>query len=181
MTKEIVCLSGEIILVDDEDYPVLSRHRWRYRHSARGICYAATQMNIGDHKDWRTIFMHNMILGFAFYVDHHDGDTKNNQKGNLRPATMQLNGWNSRKQKTVRGLPCSSQYKGVRRVESKTKGTRWLASLKHVEEGAHKSTGRMIYIGYFDTEIGAAKAYNKKVRELRGEWAWINPLPGEAA
>ena len=42
MTKEITCLKGEVILVDDEDYPVLSRHKWRYRHSMRDMHYAAT-------------------------------------------------------------------------------------------------------------------------------------------
>ena len=37
------------------------------------------------------------------------------------------------------------------------KGVRWLASLKHVEKGGHRSTGRMIRIGYFDSEIEAAR------------------------
>lgn len=73
--------------------------------------------------------------------------------------------------------PCTSQYKGVRKVVGVRKGTRWLAYIKHVELGQPKQTGKMIYISYFNDEIEAAKAYNIKAKELRGEWAWENPIP----
>jgi hypothetical protein len=33
-------------------------------------------------------------------------------------------------------------------------------------------------MGPYDSEIEAAKAYNAKVIELRGEYAWVNPIPG---
>jgi hypothetical protein len=31
------------------------------------------------------------------------------------------------------------------------------------------------------TQDEAARAYNKKIVELRGEWAWVNPVSEKAA
>lgn len=178
MTKEIVCSGGEIILVDDEDYPVISRHKWHYTaNGANTRSYAVTRLNMSD-RGVRTIFMHSMIIGFALNVDHEDQNTKNNTKNNIRPASWQQNQWNKPKSKTTHGKPCTSKYKGVRYAP--LKGIpRWLAMIKHVEEGKHKSTGTIIRIGYFWNEDDAASAYNKKVKELRGEWAWVNILPNQ--
>jgi len=98
----------------------------------------------------------------------------NMQKENLRPATWQENGWNKGKPNRA----STSKFKGV--SYRPLKGVpRWLAYFKHVEPGKHKSTGKYIYIGYFFSEIEAAKAYNEKIVEARGKYAWTNPIPGE--
>lgn len=178
MAKEIICLHGEAILVDDEDYPLLVRHRWRYRDNGKK-CYAATQMNVGGEKSWRTIFMHNMILGFAFQVDHVDGDTKNNQKSNLRPATYQENGWNKGKPKRSRYGEPASQFKGVHREVQKDASVRWRVVIKLTGKGVRPA--KYLRLGPFDDEVEAARVYNAEIVKLRGEWAWVNPLPGEAA
>lgn len=175
MTKKIICSGDEEILVDNEDYPVLSRHKWHYTaNGSKTRWYAVTRLNTDD-KSVRTIFMHSMIMGFAFNVDHHDNNTKNNRKKNLRPASWQQNGWNRGKPKSGRHGEPTSQYKGVSYSPLKGKD-RWVALIKHVEEGKHKSTGKVIRLGYYDTEHEAALAYDKKVLELRGEWAWTNIL-----
>lgn len=176
MTKEIICSGGEKVLIDDEDYPVISRHKWHYTTNGLGTrSYAVTRLNTSD-RGVRTLFMHSMILGFAFQVDHVDNNPMNNTKANLRPATWQENQWNKGKPKSGRHGKPSSQYKGVSYRPIKGKD-RWFASIKHVEQGKDKSTGIVIRIGYFWNEIDAAKAYNAKVKELRGEWAWVNEIP----
>lgn len=177
MVKEIICKTdGAVILVDDEDYPVLSRFPW-YRG---GMGAHPMTFIYGKNDTSHTVYMHQILSGGAVNTDHIDLNVCNMQKDNLRPSTYQTNGWNKGKQGLCSGkrVP-TSRFKGV--SYRPLRGTpRWLAMIKHVEEGKHKSTGKMIYIGYFFDEIEAAKAYNAEVKELRGEWAWVNPIPGEA-
>lgn len=174
MTKKIQLQTGETTLVDDEDYEFLSRFKWRYGGQPHRKYVVAS----GDRmeKSQVTYYMHTLILGGRM-GDHADGNTLDNRKANVRVCTVQENGWNKGKPKGCRHGKPTSKYKGVRKVESKAKGTRWLAFFKHVEPGAHKSTGRTIYIGYFPTEIEAAKAYNREIVKYRGEFAWLNPIP----
>ncbi len=180
MTKEIICSGGEIILVDDEDYAVLSRHPWHYTANGNKTrFYAVTRLNTSEGKIVRTIFMHNMILGFSFYVDHRDNNTKNNTKDNLRPATMQENGWNKGKNRCNRHGANSSAYKGVIRCVGAKGNVYYRIIIKLSKKG--EKPERFCRMGPFATEIQAAQAYNKKIVELRGDWAWVNPLPGEAA
>lgn len=175
MVKEIVCANGEIALCDDEDYPLLSRFSWFMAASPEKRKPYPHCNFVGKKDKHKRIPMHQMVMGGAYGPDHIDGNGFNNQKDNLREATYQQNGWNRGKSKTIGGKPASSKYKGV--SYRPLRGIpRWLAYFKHVEPGAHKSTGKVIYIGYFWDEDEAARAYNAKVKELRGEWAWLNPV-----
>lgn len=172
MVKEIICKTDRaVILVDDEDYPVLSRFPW-YRGGKSGH---PMTFFYGRNDSSQTVYMHQILSGGAVQTDHHDQNVLNMQKDNLRPATWQENGWNKGKPVRCRHGKATSQYKGVSYRPLRGKA-RWLAMIKHVEPGKHKSTGKMIYIGYFDSEREAAIAYDKKVLELRGKWAWTNIL-----
>ncbi len=167
--KKIICITdGAEILVDDEDYPILSRFPW-YR-GGKGQ-HPMTFFYL-KNDDSITVYMHQIISGGAVQTDHKDRNVLNMQKENLRAATHQTNGWNKAKPKRA---GCTSQYKGVSYRPLKGK-PRWLAFFKHVEEGQPKHTGKMIYIGYFDTEKEAAIAYDEKVLEKRGKWAFTNIL-----
>ncbi len=75
-------------LVDDEDYPVLSRFRWYESHG-----YAATK--VGGHD----VRMHLLVLPSrpGYRADHRDQNPLNNQKDNLRYATMSQNAANTTK------------------------------------------------------------------------------------
>jgi len=171
MTKAIYLKSGETVLVDDEDYPIISRYSWR-KSNKNG--YAMTTFKFTDEAE-HTVYLHKLVMGMGCFgvCDHVNGDVLDCRKDNLRRATHQENGWNKAKQKSVRGLQPTSQYKGVSRVESKTKGTRWVALIRH--------SGRTFRLGYFSTEEAAARAWNKKAKEYRGEFAWLNPVPDAAA
>lgn len=176
MVKEIICKNGEVALCDDEDYPLLVRFIWYMGSEIRtGGGYPCCFV-YGAKNTRKQIFMHQLVMPSAVHIDHKDLNKLNNQKDNLRPASWQENGWNKGKSKTTRGRAHTSQYKGVSYAPLNGK-PRWVAMFKHVERGADKSTGKMIRLGYFDSEDDAARAYNAKVKELRGEWAWLNPVP----
>lgn len=175
--KIIICKTDDAeILVDDEDYPVLARFPW-YRGGKSGH---PMTFFYGRNDSSQTVYMHQILSGGAVQTDHKDGNVLNMQKDNLRAATWQENGWNKGKPKRCKHGQTSSQYKGVSYVPLKGKD-RWVALIKHVEAGKDKSTGKVIRIGYFDTEREAAIAYDKKVLELRGKWAWTNILNKQEA
>jgi hypothetical protein len=175
MVKQIICTNGEIALCDDEDYPLLARFAWFMASSVdRGKPYPCCNV-IGKQGVVKKIPMHQLVMAGLYGIDHKDNDSFNNQKFNLRESTYQQNGWNSQKQRTARGKPCTSKYKGVQ-YRPLRGAPRWLVYFKYVAPGAHKSTGKMIRVGYFWDEDDAARAYNAKAKELRGEWAWLNPV-----
>lgn len=111
-------------------------------------------------------------------IGYKSQDVLDARKENLRRAIYQQNGWNQPKQVTARGKSPSSQYKGVSYSPYKGRD-RWVVLIKHVKEGEKKETGKVLRCGYFWDEIEAAKAYNKKIVELRGERSWVNPIPQE--
>lgn len=163
--KIIICVTdGAEIMVDDEDYHWLSRFPW-YRG---GLGQHPMTFLYGKSGKGRPVYMHQLIMGGAVNSDHKDRNVMNMQKDNLRLATHAQNEWNKSKQKTAAGKPCSSQYKGVSLVQGK-----WRAQIKR--------HGVMYYLGSYRNEEDAARAYNKKAKELSGEYVWLNPIPGEAA
>ena len=94
MVEEIICKTdGAVILVDDEDFPILSRFPWN-----RGGVGAHPMTFIYGKKDTsQTVYMHQFIMGGIVGADHKDRNVLNMQKENLRPATVQQNGWNTGK------------------------------------------------------------------------------------
>lgn len=169
MVKEIQCAEGKIALVDDEDYPLLSRFTW----SVVGT-YPCFWHHIQRRADGSThIQMHKLVTGGINLVDHIDGNRFNNQKSNLRPVTVQQNAWNKGKNKAgPHGKPCSSQYKGVMRIKDE-----WRVRIKTTMKGVKPA--KFIDGGPFKNELEAAKFYNCHIVKLRGEYAWVNPLPDE--
>lgn len=95
-------------------------------------------------------------------VDHKKD--KSNTYANLRLANDTTNSYNT-KPKEFNGR--SSSYKGVYFCATK-KGMnkKWRASITANKQKHH--------LGYFQTEIEAAQAYDKKARELHGEFANLN-------
>lgn len=170
MVKEVHLNNGEAVLVDDEDYPVVSRYSWR-RISQKG--YAGTTIQFEDGT-YRTLYLHQLILATNRQMDHKNQNHNDYQKENLRVATNQQNGWNKGKPKRKSG--CSSQFKGVQFAPLRGK-PRWVVLIPIGKKGdPDKYVER---VGYFWDEIEAARAYNRRVVELRGEFAWVNPIPGE--
>ena len=85
------------------------------------------------------------------HLDHINGNKADNRIENLREATCSQNGGNRRPDKGRR-------FKGVRRVPS----------------GRFVATCNAKYVGSFDSEEEAARAYDKRAAELFGEFANLN-------
>lgn len=150
----IIIIEGgdnKYVTVNDEDYEILSKYRWRYE-------------KIGSKEYARSngIYMHRFILGVTdtnIQVDHRNGNGLCNERWNLRTCTLAQNCANRK----PRGG--SSKYKGVFRYKDKN-GIKWRARIEYNNRGIH--------IGYFRKEIDAAIAYNRKAKELHGEFAYQN-------
>lgn len=136
--KTIVLSGGKYAaIVDDEDYPILSRIKWHILKHA-GNLYARNR-RLGK--------MHQIIMPLSVknqVVDHKDGNGLNNQKSNLRYCTTQQNSFNRGKKKIG-----SSKYKGVHFDKQRNL---WVASIKIDKK--HK------YLGGFQKEEDAAREYD---------------------
>jgi hypothetical protein len=86
-------------------------------------------------------------------VDHKNHDGYNNKVENLRWATVSQNNQNRRKSKNL--------YLGISKKYDK-----WQASIR--------KDGKKYYLGIFDSEIEASKAYDRKAKELFGPDARVN-------
>lgn len=155
--KEIPLNHGMFALVDDEDFEELNKHKW---FAQKGVnTYYATRRLTPKSSTNKCTQMHRAIMGMikGIAYDHIDGNGLNNQRSNLRIATKQQNMFNS----IHRGG--ASVYKGVSyKIESK----KWRASITYNQKHIH--------LGYFGTEIEAARVYDAKAKELHGEYARLN-------
>ncbi len=161
--KEIPLTKGKRALIDDVDFDNVSKYKW-HTVKIHGIYYAFRSITIKKDKNnsfTRKVLMHRVILNAKKeqFVDHKDGNGLNNTKENLRLCTRSQNGANSKPQKRAR----TSKYKGV--VYNKS-SKHWIARAV--------LNKKSIYLGAFDSEVEAAKAYDKKSKELHGEFARPN-------
>lgn len=145
---------GFVTVVDDEDYEDLARSNWHYNgrgYAARGI-WVAGKVQI--------VLMHRQLLNFPSgqEVDHIDGNPLNNHRDNLRVVTRLQNQWNSR-----RHTNGSSSYKGV---SWNPRYNKW--------EVQFRVAGARIFVGRFDAELDAARAYDLAIVRYRGEYARLN-------
>lgn len=152
--KTIPLTRGLLALVDDSDYPLLSTMKW-HALNQKGFFYAARSGVVGGKET--VIHMHRLLLGFpAVEIDHRDGNTLNNQRGNLRKASKSRNQANRRKNRNG-----SSRYKGVSRYEYG-----WLAGIR--------VNGKRHHLGTFANESDAARAYDAAARREFGQFARCN-------
>lgn len=149
--------TNKTTLVDDEDYEKLSQYKWYI--SSCGYALRKGRKLKGE-KQGKAIYMHRLILNLVDsnrLTDHVSGNRLDNRKLNLRACNRQENAANSKSRKGT------SKYKGVYWHK---KGKKWVSGLK--------PKGKYVYLGCFDDEIEAAKAYDNKVKELFGEFAKTN-------
>ena len=153
--KEIKLTRGQVTLVDDEDFEYLNQFNFHAK-PGQNTYYAICKIKAnGKYLNKR---LHRLIMNPPdnMEVDHIDRDGLNNQKSNLRICTHQQNQMNCLKQKNT-----TSKYKGVH-----FNGKNYHSYIKINQ--------KRIHIGYYDREIDAAKAYDKKAKELYKEYSNIN-------
>jgi hypothetical protein len=110
--------------------------------------------------DGKVVWMHREIMQTppGLICDHIDAAPLNNRRCNLRNCTRQQNAQNALKHACA-----TSRYKGVCWSKRRRK---WHAAIR--------SDGKLYNLGYFDSEIDAALAYDRKARELFGPYARLN-------
>lgn len=148
--KRIALSDGQYALVDAADYEWLNAYHW---HLCSGGYAARSEKG-------KRILMHRQIMDppQGMVVDHIDGNRANNCRSNLRVCTRAENQRNQRKQ---RGS--ASGYKGVGYLKGSDR-----CHAKLVFEG------KTIWLGHFDNEVEAARAYDRAAVECFGEFAHLN-------
>ncbi len=165
--KEIHLTQGKVALVDDEDYELLNKYKWCAKkdrnifYTTRGITIQSQNKAKNIKQKTKIIRMHRLIMKGKLKsnkeIDHINGNSLDNRRCNLRIVTRSQNNMN---QKKTRG---TSKYKGVSWHKNNKK---WRSQIR--------LNGKQMYLGLFDNEAEAAKAYDKRAKELFGEFAKPN-------
>jgi len=150
--------SNKFVLIDDENYNWLNKHKWYFE---KGYAIRIYQQKNKIFK----IRMHRQILNTpeGLYTDHINRNKLDNRKKNLRFATRQQNSANRTANR--KKIKSNNPYKGVHK-EPRNKNKKWIARIWFYNNH--------IYLGGFHTKIEAAKAYDVKAKELFGEYACLN-------
>ena len=146
--KEIKLTQGKVALVDDEDFDWLNQWKW-YAQKSRYTYYAAR------YNKKKYILMHRLIMNTPsnMEVDHQDHNGLNCQKSNMRICTHSQNLKNHSKKN-------QSKYSGV-----------YYNTLRLCYQSSIYVNGKQIYLGYSETEKGAAILYDIAARKYFGEFA----------
>jgi hypothetical protein len=145
-------------IVDSRVYYKIRNFKWIVYGTGFNL-YAVRLKIIGPNKT-RTVYLHREIMNAPadLLVDHRNCDSLDNRKANLRFATHTENGQNRRKRKNA-----TSRFLGV-----------WWDKSKGLWESRIVYNKKRIFLGYFDSEIEAAKAYDEAAKKYFGEFARLN-------
>ena len=163
--KEIKLSQNKVTQVDDEDFEFLNK--WKWIADKGKYTFYATRNDRSIPGKQKKIRMHRVILSLTdskIIADHRDRNGLNNQRDNLRIATLSQSNANRKSHKNS-----TSKYLGVNLKIHKKSGkvyTYWEAKIH--------TGGKQKTLGRFKNEIDAAKAYNKAASEIHKEFANLN-------
>ena len=155
--KKIELTQGKYALVDDGDFEWLNQWKWIYNKMGYVV-----RWEYEKNSKRRMLYMHREILKTprGLLTDHINFNGLDNRRNNLRIATVGEN--------ITHSPPRHSNISGFKGVSFHSKTQTWFARIM---------VNRKTYsTKYFNSSIKAAKAYNKLVQGLRGEFAFLNPI-----
>lgn len=141
-------------LVDADIFAALQKYRWHLNKRGYAVRYESGQPPIALHTEV-------CPCPKGMVVDHIDRNPLNCRRANLRIVTDQQNRWNRGAQRNN-----ASGYKGVAYNGKQNKGRPWQAKIC--------ARGRRYHLGWFDTAVAAAEAYDDAARRLHGAYAFLN-------
>lgn len=152
--QAFVSLTGPwLTFVDAADAAVLAVGKWTAQPDVTGVVYATRT------EARKKIRLHRRVMkvGASERVDHRDRNGLDNRRSNLRSASSSQNQCNAAARKG------SSRFKGV---SWKPIHESWAARIT--------LSGSTKHLGYFKSELDAARAYDAAAIKLHGEFARIN-------
>jgi len=149
---------GQFTIVEPRDYYSIRHFKW-FVHGNGSNLYAARSALTNDLRS-RIIFLHRQIMDppAGLVVDHRNCDSLDNRRANLRVVTQAVNMRNRRKRKNT-----SSRFIGVWFDKKRNK---WTVQIRY--------NAQKLWLGRFDDESAAARAYDAAAKKYFGEVARLN-------
>lgn len=145
---------GQVAVVDACDYNLLSKWTWYAIWNKHNRRFYAKRKGMKD-SGVRMIGMEQLLAGVR-KIDHADGNSLNNCRSNLRPATHGQNMMNRGKLSNN-----TSGFKGVYKYR-----TKWMALITSDKKRKH--------LGYFNDKIEAARSFDLAAVKYHGAFAVLN-------
>lgn len=153
---------GQVALIDDADYALVSEYRWYAVWNDYSKTFYAVRTEYREGYPKRQVYMHRVILGVTdrrILVDHKNHVGTDNSRQNIRACHPHQNRSNTKKPKSG----SRSQFKGV---HWDRRCNKWFAQIV--------ARGKQIYLGICASELEAAIRYDNAARIHHGDFAFLN-------
>lgn len=156
---------NDVVKIDVEDSYIIDVFSSITKHRSHYKVNRSIETRYGFAQE--SYYIHRVVMrctkqytyGSNKHIDHKDRDPSNNSKANLRFCTISENNSN-----TVKNKKSSTGFRGVCKKNNLSKP--YVAYIK--------VDGKTRNLGYFETAEEAAREYDRKAKELKGDFAVLN-------